>query len=105
MADRFPSLEDFDSGGKLSARTAFGIALLTFVLAAQTDIKTATETPSADDFLAREKALLGDDAEQFAEGGEDDLLGGGSTDNALGDSTFEAQFPDITSPTEVYFAA
>jgi hypothetical protein len=71
---------------------------------AQPDIKTSTETPSADDFLAREKALLGDDAEQFAgaDGGDDDLLGGdGATDNALGDSTFEAQFPDITSPTEV----
>jgi hypothetical protein len=70
---------------------------------AQTDIKDATEIPSADDFLAREKALLGDDAQQFAsvEGGDDDLLGGGSTDNALGDSTFESQFPDITSPTEV----
>jgi len=83
MADRFPSLEDFDSG-------------------AQTDIKDATEIPSADDFLARERALLGDDAQQFSsiEGGDDDLLGGGSTDNALGDSTFEAQFPDITSPTE-----
>lgn len=77
--------------------------LLTSLRAAQTDIKNATETPSADDFLAREKALLGDDAEQFA-GGDDDLLGGGATDNALGDSTFEAQFPDITSPTEVCYA-
>ena len=72
--------------------------------AVQTDIKTTTETPSADDFLAREKALLGDDAEQFATegGGDEDLLGGTTTDNALGDSTFEAQFPDITNPTEVW---
>ena len=70
----------------------------------QTDVKDSAETPSADDFLAREKELLGDDAQQFAsveDGGDDDLLGAGSTDNALGDSTFEAQFPDITSPTEV----
>lgn len=78
--------------------------LANFLRAAQTDIHTATETPSADDFLAREKALLGDDADQFVSaegGGDDDLLGGGAADNALGDSTFEAQFPDITSPAEV----
>lgn len=104
MADRFPSLEDFDSGGRLSVRTFCLAFLLTSLRAAQTDIQTATEAPSTDDFLAREKAILGDDAEQFAsaEGGDDDLLGGGgATDNALGDSTFEAQFPDITSPAEV----
>lgn len=100
MADRFPSLDDFDSGGKLFASTSSVHRSLTFLRVVQTDIKDATEVPSADDFLAREKALLGDDAQQF-EGADDDLLGGGSTDNALGDSTFEAQFPDITSPTEV----
>lgn len=59
---------------------------------------------SADDFLAREKAILGDDADQFATtddaaafGDSGDLLGGG--DNA--DSTFESQFPDIATPTPV----
>ncbi|KAI1349521.1 clathrin light chain [Xylaria sp. FL0043] len=86
MADRFPSLDDFDSG-------------------AQTNIKDVGE-PSADDFLARERALLGDDATQFATGNEtaaladasDDLLGG---DGAAGDAQFESQFPDLTSNEQV----
>lgn len=84
MADRFPSLEDFDSG-------------------AQTDIKDPSAEPSTDDFLAREKALLGDDAELFTTNNDaaafadadDDLLGGAG-DNEQ--STFESQFPDLTQP-------
>ncbi|GKU06880.1 clathrin light chain [Fusarium langsethiae] len=84
MADRFPSLEDFDSG-------------------AQTDIKDPTADPSTDDFLAREKALLGDDAEQFTTNNDaaafadadDDLLGGAGGNEQ---STFESQFPDLTQP-------
>lgn len=78
MADRFPSLDDFDSG-------------------AQTDIKDAG-TPSADDFLARERALLGDDATQFATN-DDDLLGGdsGADQQTAETSQFETQFPDITN--------
>ncbi|KAG5751094.1 hypothetical protein H9Q69_005377 [Fusarium xylarioides] len=84
MADRFPSLEDFDSG-------------------AQTDIKDPTAEPSTDDFLAREKALLGDDADQFATNddaaafasNDDDLLGGAGNNEQ---STFESQFPDLTNP-------
>ncbi|KAM7214926.1 clathrin light chain [Rhypophila decipiens] len=87
MADRFPSLEDFDSG-------------------AQTDIKDVSEAPSTSNFLEREKAILGDDANQFAsvedagfDDDDDDLLGGGMATSG-GDSTFESQFPDITSPNE-----
>ncbi|KAI5867134.1 clathrin light chain [Durotheca rogersii] len=90
MADRFPSLDDFDSG-------------------AQTEIKDIG-TPSADDFLARERALLGDDATQFTTGTEsavlmdassapladDDLLGGSGED-----AQFQSQFPDITASNEV----
>lgn len=71
--------------------------------AAQTDIKDPSAEPSADDFLAREKAILGDDADQFATNqdtaalsGGDDLLGGGD------DAQFQSQFPDITSPNEVW---
>jgi hypothetical protein len=87
MADRFPSLEDFDSG-------------------AQTDIKDPTAEPSTDDFLAREKALLGDDAEQFTTNNDaaafadadDDLLGGAGGNEQ---STFESQFPDLTQPEAV----
>lgn len=83
MADRFPSLEDFDSG-------------------AQTDIKDASldATADADDFLARERAALGDDASQFvtaddaaAAGGGDDLLGDGTAETAQ----FESNFPDLAA--------
>lgn len=82
MADRFPSLEDFDTG-------------------AQTEINEASGSPTADDFLAREKAILGDDAAQFADDGDDDLLGGSSDPAPVGgDSTFESQFPDIQNATE-----
>ncbi|KAK3370175.1 clathrin light chain [Podospora didyma] len=86
MADRFPSLDDFDSG-------------------AQTEIKDASGSPSASNFLEREKAILGDDANQFATvedadfDDDDDLLGGGIGATG-GDSTFESQFPDITSHNE-----
>ncbi|RYP75656.1 hypothetical protein DL769_003786 [Monosporascus sp. CRB-8-3] len=81
MADRFPSLDEFDSG-------------------AQTEIKDV-ETPSADDFLAREKALLGDDATQFATN-DDDLLGdGGAVEQAPETSQFESQFPDISNNEQV----
>ena len=84
MADRFPSIDDFDSG-------------------VQTDIKASSEDPSADDFLAREKAILGEDANQFAtveDGGDDDddLLGGSG--GGSGGVQFESQFPDITSSGE-----
>ncbi|ODA78526.1 hypothetical protein RJ55_05907 [Drechmeria coniospora] len=85
MADRFPSLDEFDSG-------------------AQTDIKDASTNPSADDFLAREKALLGDDAEQFVTIDDAAALGEASGDLTHGDndnaqSTFESQFPDIANPS------
>lgn len=82
MADRFPALEDFESG-------------------VQTDTKTTTGEFSEDSFLQREKAVLGDDANQFAsvEDGDDDLLGGGIGATG-GNATFETQFPDITSPNE-----
>lgn len=75
--------------------------------AVQTDVKDPSAEPSADDFLAREKALLGDDADQFKTnqdaapvgGANDDLLGGGADANAQ--STFESQFPDITAEQPV----
>ncbi|KAI1100182.1 clathrin light chain [Jackrogersella minutella] len=84
MADRFPSLDDFDSG-------------------AQTEIQDVG-SPSADDFLARERALLGDDATQFTTGDEsaaladpsDDLLGGGDGEVAQ----FDSQFPDIATSND-----
>jgi len=84
MADRFPSLEDFDSG-------------------AQADIKDPSADPSTDDFLAREKAILGDDANQFAM--SDDAAGLGEPSGDLlnqsdaAQSTFDSQFPDLASPS------
>ncbi|KAL1900276.1 Clathrin light chain [Sporothrix stenoceras] len=84
MADRFPSLEDFDSG-------------------AQTDVKDTNIEASSDDFLARERAILGDDANQFTtpgdsaafetSGGDDNLLGGDSAETAQ----FESSFPDLAA--------
>ncbi|KAI4867760.1 clathrin light chain [Hypoxylon rubiginosum] len=84
MADRFPSLDDFDSG-------------------AQTDIKDVG-SPSADDFLARERALLGDDATQFTTGNESAALADPSSDDLLGggaeSAQFESHFPDINTSNE-----
>lgn len=78
-----------------------------FHLPAQTDIANPSADPSTDDFLAREKAILGDDADKFATaeddaafqtGGDDDLLGGGGGDET---AQFESQFPDLSGPNEV----
>ncbi|KAF4582945.1 clathrin light chain [Ophiocordyceps camponoti-floridani] len=84
MADRFPSLEEFDSG-------------------AQTEIKDSTGDITADDFLAREKAVLGADADQFATV-EDATAFAEPSGDLLGEadaaqSSFESQFPDLTSPS------
>ena len=69
---------------------------------------------AGDDFLARERAALGDDADQFAtpedqaavstkvEDEEEDLLGGPSTNEAGGvDAEFESSFPAIDTSNEV----
>ncbi|KAK4104827.1 hypothetical protein N658DRAFT_504371 [Parathielavia hyrcaniae] len=88
MADRFPSLEEFDSG-------------------AQTDVRDTSDVPSTSNFLEREKAILGADANQFAtvedagfDDGGDDLLGGGGVSSPGGNAAFESQFPEITSSNE-----
>ncbi|KAI9367532.1 clathrin light chain [Aspergillus egyptiacus] len=89
MADRFPSLEDFSAG--------------------QTE---AVETNGNDenDFLARERALLGDDAEQFATAQDhvasstdvnnDELLGPEEASAAPEVSGFESSFPAIDTQNE-----
>lgn len=73
-------------------------------MVAQTDVKNPSADPNTDDFLAREKAMLGDDADQFATAQDasalepsDDLLGGGEQPQA----TFESQFPDLADPDAV----
>ncbi|CAL3970760.1 hypothetical protein PZA11_007194 [Diplocarpon coronariae] len=92
MADRFPSLEEFDSG-------------------AQTEAPASSGFEGGNDFLSREKALLGDDANQFATGndnsafvedGEDDLLGGGGGYSGGNEhvTEFESSFPAIDTSNE-----
>lgn len=81
--------------------------MLTPCFTAQTDIKEDAGSPSADDFLARERALLGDDATQFAtsndaaafEDASDDLLGGGDAGGET--AQFDSQFPDLGAGNEV----
>ncbi|KAL8775226.1 MAG: hypothetical protein Q9209_000232 [Squamulea sp. 1 TL-2023] len=97
MADRFPSLEEFGDG--------------------QTEPQSngATNGASADDdFLTRERAILGDDANLFStsndniatvQDGDDDLLGGGdSYEGGQGGgeeiSEFESSFPAVDTRNE-----
>lgn len=90
MADRFPSLEDFNEG--------------------QTEVVT-NDAADTDDFLARERAALGDDADQFATPNDqalnvadDDLLGGNDFVPQQGGSEeisgFESSFPAIDTQNE-----
>ncbi|KAL8776547.1 MAG: hypothetical protein Q9213_008230, partial [Squamulea squamosa] len=97
MADRFPSLEEFGDG--------------------PTEPKSngATNGASADDdFLTRERAILGDDANLFStsndntatiQDGDDDLLGGGDSyggGQGGGEeiSDFESSFPAVDTRNE-----
>ncbi|KAG9243596.1 clathrin light chain [Calycina marina] len=92
MADRFPSLEDFDSGAQ-----------------AQPKGEISLESTGADDFLSREKAMLGEDADQFVTGNDNaafvddeaDLLGGGGESH--GDEEvveFQSSYPAIDTQNE-----
>ncbi|KAF2834959.1 hypothetical protein M501DRAFT_999767 [Patellaria atrata CBS 101060] len=96
MADRFPSLDEIDAG-QTEARGELNF-----------DLVDSTE----DDFLARERAALGDEANQFTtaadrlattveDAGDDDLLGDGLADvggQELGG--FESSFPAIDTSNE-----
>ncbi|CAD6505379.1 BgTH12-00870 [Blumeria graminis f. sp. triticale] len=91
MADRFPSLEEFDSGA---------------VHPEAQDLSTF-ETADVDDFLSREKAILGDDSHQFTFGqGNIEFLSDGPPELLYEEShqnedeaviKFESSFPDIDS--------
>jgi Clathrin light chain len=111
MADRFPSLEEFDSGGRIPS-ASFHSSILT-----QVDIQGATTldlNPTmtlGEDFLTRERAALGDDATQFASGndaaafledGDDDLLGGGGRGEEI--EEFQSSFPAIDARNNVRFS-
>ncbi|KAG2414996.1 hypothetical protein HFD88_006186 [Aspergillus terreus] len=95
MADRFPSLEDFSAG--------------------QTEVADTNGAADESDFLARERAVLGDDADQFATAQDhvatsenvdtgDDLLGGAEDAPAAVSheemSGFESSFPAIETQNE-----
>ncbi|KAK5083926.1 Clathrin light chain [Lithohypha guttulata] len=97
MADRFPSLEDIDAG--------------------QTDVRDGNVSGGGD-FLARERAALGEDADLFSsendtrqttvEDGDDDLLGGDfsggapQTSAGQGDDldAFESSFPAMDNTND-----
>lgn len=107
MADRFPSLEDFSEGTihpPAGVQSPFASHSNTFPTG-QTDV-IESKGDTENDFLARERAALGEDADQFAtpqdrvaEGieGEDDLLGGG--EHSV-DAGFESSFPSIETQAQ-----
>jgi len=116
MADRFPSLEEFDAGPLFSyPRTT--LAMITDAF--ETGSTEIRDLPAGGgdgtSFLERERAALGDDADQFAtphdrlatveDAGDDDLLaGGGAEYQAEGgeDITgFESSFPAIDTTNDV----
>lgn len=79
---------------------------------ADADHNVAAANGGDDDFLARERALLGDDADQFASANDhgptdvdDDLLGGdsgmGGAPPSAGNSQFDSSFPAIDTRNEV----
>lgn len=110
MADRFPSLEDFNEGA-CSAHAPQHSKHTANSSPGQTEVVN-NDAADADDFLARERAALGDDAAQFATPndqaatvGDDDLLGGdefvpqqGASEEISG---FESSFPAIDTQNEV----
>ncbi|CAG8111042.1 unnamed protein product [Penicillium salamii] len=101
MADRFPSLEDF-SEGRLTHYSPYSGANIP---AGQTEVAEAP-TATDDDFLARERAALGEDADQFATAqdhvgetvGGDDLLGGDEPVEEIGQ--FESSFPSVETQNQ-----
>jgi hypothetical protein len=83
-------------------------------IVAQTDSKGDSNfdvsSPAGDDFLSRERAVLGDDATQFAskndnaafidDDNEDDLLGGGNNDEEEV-TEFQHAYPAVNAPDNV----
>jgi Clathrin light chain len=126
MADRFPSLEEFDSGGEFPLPPPHPLTLSfkhwearsrhLFWSKADPEQAQTEAAPfdgaTGDDFLTREKALLGDDANQFATGhdnaafvedGDDDFLGGGGGGGGEEVTEFESSFPAIDTRNEVSY--
>ena len=118
MADRFPSLDDFDAGKQ--RHTHHASSFVANILPGQTEAQGGQSSIEADepsDFLARERAALGEDAGQFSttadntatvadvDEDDDDLLGGGGggmgapmsmNGGGMGDmGDFESSFPAV----------
>ncbi|KAF8251708.1 hypothetical protein K440DRAFT_658375 [Wilcoxina mikolae CBS 423.85] len=85
MASRFPSIEEFDDGQTSPVLTP-GASTLDLGL----------DDPTAD-FLSREKATLGADADLFATQNDSSLLGG---DDDGATSGFESSFPSLETTQE-----
>ena len=125
MADRFPSLDDFDAGmtRHMIEQREVCINMCTGQTTAQGEAPSSSaEDPS--DFLARERAALGDDAAQFTSASDnvatvadiedddddDDLLGGGGGGGQTNGNTggeeldimgdFETSFPAVDTSNE-----
>ncbi|KAL7275621.1 Clathrin light chain [Rhizina undulata] len=83
MASHFPSLEEFDEGQTVPVATD----------------AMSLDIDGADDFLSREKAMLGEDASLFATEDDNVLLGGGDIlsggAGASAQSQFESAFPAL----------
>ena len=113
MADRFPSIEDFTEGVSFPGISIVPDQTLTMRPEnADANQNAATTNGGEDDFLTRERALLGDDADQFAstndhgaKEADNDLLGGdsgmGGAPPSGGNSHFESSFPAIDTRNEV----
>lgn len=100
MADRFPSLDEIDAGQTETRGDA--------------NYDLVGDSADTSDFLSRERALLGEDANQFTTPGDnaatveddtgDDLLAGGgnfpSIDGGEEISGFESAFPAIDTQNE-----
>jgi len=120
MADRFPSIEDMDAGKSLNFHQHVSMLSVadTFTSGGDGSSNLINNSANTDDFLARERALLGNDADQFStpqfntagasvEDDDDDLLGGGGGQYTSGSGggadmgDFESSFPSIDTSNEV----
>lgn len=111
MADRFPSLDDFNEGANPASPSWCICDQLIDMPPGQTEVVEANGAADNDDFLARERAALGEDADQFATPNdltataedEDDLIGGEAAPQVGSQelSGFESSFPAIDTGNEV----
>jgi len=85
MATHFPSIEEFDDG-----------QLGTILVPGATTLDLGLDSDPTADFLSREKATLGADADLFATEDDNNLLGGGDSVPAA----FASSFPSLDHETD-----